>query len=317
MRLAQFFIRCFIWLAHLTPAPLYRGASHLLAKILILFNTKTVRIVKTNLKLCFPKMTQAEINKLTLNYLNNHFFMSKQAACAWVGSRAQIEAKFANTIGQSLIENNLGMPTIIAVPHIGNWEFFWHWLQLNYPAISLYSPATFRPLDGLILKARKRFGGQPFDTTPKSLIRLIKNLKKGGVMMILPDQAPKLGSGIYSPFYQHPAYTMTMLHKLIDKSGAALLFGSCIADSEGSSNSISGSYTITIEQPNFEYQNLSLEQFNAQLNQHIESIIERNPSQYLWGYKRFKRQPAGQELYLDEIKRREKRLKKQRTGSTR
>ena len=255
-------------------------------------------------------MSQSDKKRLTKQYLTNQFIMSKQAACAWVGSKKQIESKFSKVVGDEIIDANKSLPTIIAVPHIGNWEFFWHWLQLNHEAISLYSPASFKPLNSLILNARKRFGGQPFDTSPKSLIRLIKKLKKGGVMMILPDQAPKLGSGIYSPFYQHPAYTMTMLHKLIKNSGAKLLFGSCIVDNQGEK------YTISIEQPEFAYDGLSVEEFNAQLNKNIESIIERNPTQYLWGYKRFKRQPAGSELYLDEIKRREKRQKKQQSGAS-
>jgi len=309
LRFAQLIIRLFIWLAHLTPAPLYRLASKLIAQSLVFTNSKTVRVIQTNLTLCFPKMTKNEKRQLTFDYLTNHFFMSKQAACAWVGSRSQIEAKFADVSGQSLIHENNGKATIIAVPHIGNWEFFWHWLQLNFEAISLYSPASFKPLDNLILNARKRFGGQPFDTRPKSLIRLIKKLKQGGVMMILPDQAPKLGSGIYSPFYQHPAYTMTMLHKLVENSGAKLLLGSCIANDKGNE------YSIVVEEPEFNPQDLTLEQFNAKLNHNIETIIERNPAQYLWGYKRFKRQPTGSELYLDEIKRREKRQEKQQSRS--
>jgi Kdo2-lipid IVA lauroyltransferase/acyltransferase len=308
--LSQSIIKFFIILAHLMPSPIYRFASQILARLLISINSRTVRVVMTNLTLCFPDMSQSSKQQLAYRYLTNHFSMSKQAACAWVGSQQQIESKFNNVVGKELIDTNKGLPTIIAVPHIGNWEFFWHWLQLNHEAISLYSPATFKPLDKLILNARKRFGGQPFDTSPKSLIRLIKKLKQGGVMMILPDQAPRLGSGIYSPFYRQPAYTMTMLHKLVEKSSAKLLMGSCIA------TEASDGYQINIEQPTFNPQGLSLESFNAELNKNIENIINRNPTQYLWGYKRFKRQPSGSEFYLDEIKRREKRQAKQARKST-
>ena len=129
---------------------------------------------------------------------------------------------------------------------------------------------------------------------------MLKALKKQGVLMILPDQAPRLNSGIYSPFFGHPAYTMTLLHKFIQKTDAMLLVGTCLRDSSGNG------FNISITEAEFETSNVSPEDFNKNLNNKLEDLIRKNPSQYLWGYKRFKRQPTGCELYLDEIKRREK-----------
>ena len=84
---------------------------------------------------------------------------------------------------------------------------------------------------------------------------------------------------------------MTLLHKLINKTDAELLFASCLRQSDGKS------FRVHIERPNFSYSQLSIDEFNTAMNGQIESIIDRTPSQYQWTYKRFKRQPKGESLY--------------------
>jgi KDO2-lipid IV(A) lauroyltransferase len=232
--------------------------------------------------------------------------MSKEAAYAWLGNKQFIQSKILSENGRHLINDSESRPVIIAVPHIGNWEFFWHWLQLNFNAISMYSPVKMKSLNQLILAARQKFGGTPFDTSPKGILSMLKALRKQGVMMILPDQAPRLNSGIYTPFFGHPAYTMTLLHKFIQKTNAKLLIGTCLRDES------KNGFNIGISEPEFESLGVSLDQFNQSLNKSLEVIIRKHPTQYLWGYKRFKRQPSGSEFYLDEIKRREKRERKLR-----
>jgi len=85
------------------------------------------------------------------------------------------------------------------------------------------------------------------------------------------------------------------------KTNARLLFGSCLRSETGSS------FAINFETPQFEYANQTKENFNLGMNQQIEDMIIKTPQQYLWTYKRFKRQPSGSELYLDERRSREKK----------
>ncbi len=231
------------------------------------------------------------MRQLTLDYLTNHFFMSKQAACAWVGSRSQIEAKFADVSGQSLIQENSGKATIIAVPHIGNWEFLVQWVQINYPMFGLYSASPIPQLDRLIYKARSQFGCQPFAADNRGVLNLLRKLKQGGLMVILPDQVPQKGAGVHVPFFGQPAYTMTLLHKMVQKTGAKLLFAYCIRNSKDLG------FSIHIEIADFNDQEKQVEVFNTGLNQQIEGIIKAYPEQYVWDYKRFKAQPDGARLY--------------------
>lgn len=110
-------------------------------------------------------------------------------------------------------------------------------------------------------------------------------------MVVLPDQVPKPGGGVYVPFYSKPAYTMTLLQKFAKKTNAKIIFCYCIRkDNEKD-------FDIKIEPSPLKASTQSAEEFALQLNQQIESIINRYPEQYVWDYKRFKQQADSKTLY--------------------
>jgi Kdo2-lipid IVA lauroyltransferase/acyltransferase len=256
-------------------------------------SSKTQKIIRINLKLTYPDLTDKEQEALVKSNCFQNAKLAMEFPVAWLSQKAKIESLLLEVNNSQLVEQirEAKLPLIIAVPHIGNWEFFWHWMQLNFPTIGMYSPASIREVDELMLSARQRFGGQPFDTNPKGIMSLMRSLKKGYVMMILPDQVPKKGAGIYTPFFGQPAYTMTLLHRFIQKTGARLLFGSCLRVNNGNG------FKIDIQKPNFDIDIESTEVFNLGLNQQIECMIKQAPEQYQWAYKRFKKQPNGINLY--------------------
>src|SRR5690606_10265563 len=52
---------------------------------------------------------------------------------------------------------------------------------------------------------------------------LLKALKKGEAVGLLPDQAPKMGEGRWLPFFGRPAYTMTLAARLSETGATVLL----------------------------------------------------------------------------------------------
>jgi KDO2-lipid IV(A) lauroyltransferase len=284
-----------------SPKWLSYWLSFITSKISVAVNSKSSQTTKENIILCFPQLDSRNQAELISEHLKQRAFMSKETSVAWLGTETQIRDKIAKVIDQSFITDiqKSEQPIIIAVPHIGNWEYFWHWLQLNYSAISMYSPAKFKRIDQLMLDARSQFGGCPYSTDRSGMLNIYKGLKQGKIMMILPDQAPNLGAGIYSPFFAYSAYTMTLLHRLIQKTNAQLLFGACLRNPNGQ-------FDIQLFKPEFDSQTKDLELFNLSLNKQIENIIKTTPEQYLWNYKRFKRQPYGKEIYTADKLRREK-----------
>lgn len=285
------FLSFAIRLIYYTPSFLVRWVSLFVHKAGFVFNSKTSLIVKKNLQLCYPDKTEPEIKQLIRDYVHQSAYLANEFATTWLGNKKAVQSKITTVCNKQLIDEAISrdQPVIVSVPHIGNWEFAWHWLQLNYPAIGMYKPANFKQIDALVLKSRLRFGGQGFAADKKGMMGLLKALRQGGVMMMLPDQSPQKGTGIFTPFFNHDAYTMTLLHKLVNKTNAQLLFASCIRQSDGKV------FHLAIEDASFTTHGTSVEAFNKAMNKQIETIINNCPSQYLWSYKRFKHQPPGQD----------------------
>ena len=275
------------------PSGLKQGLAQLIFVASGLFARSSKRVIARNLKLCFPAESEAARRALLRANLKHNALLAMEFPTAWLGNRAEIEASLVAVDGKSYLDEPLraNRPVIVAVPHLGNWELFWHWLQLNYPALSMYSPAKLEAMDHLLLKARRQFGGKPQATDPRGLLALLKGLKQGSVMMILPDQAPRRGAGTYAPFFEQSAYTMALLHKMLQKSGAQLLFGTCLRSGQFNR------FQIDLARAQFDPRTDQVDAFNLALNAQIESIIRANPEQYQWSYKRFKRQPHGVRFY--------------------
>lgn len=283
-----------IRLTHFLPGWFIRSLSWMTAYANYLLNWRTSQVMRKNFEICYPDLDEKGVNDKIKKSIRHNSRLTKEFTTAFLSGRSDIENRFENIEGSGLIDDVLDRqkPLIMAVPHIGNWEFFWHWLQFNYQIIGMYQPAKYYGVEKMVLDARQRFGGQVFPTDKKGIMNLFRALKQGKIMMILPDQTPRDGAGVYTPFFGHPAYTMTLLHKMISKTGAEMLFGCCLR------NQNKTGFNVHIEAPDFAIHNRSVEEFNTNMNQQIESIINRWPNQYQWTYKRFKRQPKGNDPYL-------------------
>ncbi|MET1256454.1 lysophospholipid acyltransferase family protein [Aliikangiella maris] len=280
-------------LTYRLPKLMVFGFAYLVNLISRLTRSRSNRVIRQNLALCYPELSVPETEQLIKQIHFHNACLLSEFATAWLGRRDQILNQIGQIHHQSVIDDLLeqNKTVVVAVLHLGNWEYLWQWLQIHYPAFGMYQPSKFKQLDEIVLESRTKFGGKAHSTDPKGIMGLLKQLRQHGVMMILPDQAPREGAGIYTPFFGHPAYTMTLLHKLLIKSGATLVFGNSIRNTQQSC------FDIHLEKASFDCHEPSVEVFNQQMNQQIEAIVRRWPAQYQWNYKRFKRQPEGKKIY--------------------
>ena len=116
--------------------------------------------------------------------------------------------------------------------------------------------------------------------------QLIKRLKQGGVVGILPDQQPKLGDGEFAPFFARPALTMTLLPRLAQRTGATVLFAYCerIGELPGGRGP---AFALRFEPAPDAIAAVDPVLGVAALNAAVERIARRDPAQYQWTYKRW------------------------------
>lgn len=197
--------------------------------------------------------------------------------------------------GVDLFEQALdeGKGVILALPHLGCWEMIGQSLAERYgptrgPLVALYRPARKAWLGPLVASSRDRPGLKAVPTSVSGVRSLIRVLRGGGYTAILPDQVPPQGQGAWAPFFGRPAYTMTLLPRLAQQSGAKVLL--CWCERLG----VGKGYVMHFEPldaPELHDANATPEAATAAVNAGMEHLIRKAPGQYLWPYARYK-QPA-------------------------
>jgi len=188
-----------------------------------------------------------------------------------------------------------GKGVILLSPHLGCWEMGGQALAEKLgpqhgDLLALYRPARKAWLQEVVGLSRQRQYFQTASASLRGVRALVKHLHKGGFTAILPDQVPPEGQGLWAPFFGRQVYTMTLLPKLAQKTGATVLLAWC------ERHGVGGQYTFHILPPCLQALNQAQTtpaQAAVLMNQAIERMVLSRPDQYLWGYARDKQPRAG------------------------
>ncbi|MBS7808176.1 lysophospholipid acyltransferase family protein [Variovorax sp. PCZ-1] len=197
--------------------------------------------------------------------------------------------------GVSLIDeaHASGKGIVFLTPHLGCFEVTAQAYAQRYApqgkAITvLYRPARKAWLQSLMSQSRHRSGLTAAPATLAGVKTLVKALRSGQALGILPDQVPPLGLGVWSSFFGQPAYSMTLPARLVKQTGATILlaWGERLPGGKG--------YCVHLR-PFAKELSDTPEQSAAQINAAMESLVRECPKQYLWGYARYK-QPRADDM---------------------
>lgn len=177
-----------------------------------------------------------------------------------------------------------GKGVIFLTPHLGCFEITAQYIASKVPIAVLFRPATQGWMDSLMRHGRSRPNMTAWPADLSGVRALVKALRRGETVGLLPDQAPRAGEGMWAPFFGRPAYTMTLAARL-SEGAAELVFVWAERLPRGSG------YRLRFSGPASPIVG-DLAQRTIQINAEIERLIGACPEQYLWGYNRFK-QPQG------------------------
>lgn len=179
-------------------------------------------------------------------------------------------------------------PIIFVTPHLGCYDIAGRYLESRLPVMALYRPPKQAWLEPIMQQGRIRGGGSTAAADAGGVRALLRTLKSGGNIIILPDQVPaaEQGSdGVWADFLGQPAFTMTLLPRLAQSTDATVLFFFAERLPRGRG------FHVHIEPMPATFskdRTLAARETNAM----VEKLIGMAPAQYLWGYNRYKR-PAG------------------------
>lgn len=179
-----------------------------------------------------------------------------------------------------------GKGIVYLTPHLGCFEITAQYLSTLADITVLFRPPRHAGLQQMIEAGRRRPNLHLAPADLSGVRSLIKALKKGQAIGLLPDQAPKVGEGVWLDFFGRPAYTMTLAARLSETGATTLMvWGERLPDGRG--------FHIRFSPPTQELAGDTVARAQ-QINHEIETLIRQCPQQYLWGYNRYKR-PSGAE----------------------
>lgn len=186
-----------------------------------------------------------------------------------------------------------GKGVILLSPHLGGYELLGPLFAQHARSTVLFKPPRSDYFRKLVERNR---AGQDLAMAPanyRGVRMLLKALRRGEIVGILPDQCPPGGEGEWAPFFGRQAYTMTLVQRLQAQTGATivLVFAQRLA--------ARASYRIHVE-PLDDPLPADPHAATVAINAHMERLIKMAPNQYLWGYNRYKR-PTGAPLATDGV----------------
>jgi len=206
----------------------------------------------------------------------------------WMRPPGELLGKRLQWQGLEMLDAALaeGRGVLIMTSHLGCFEIIAQAIAERYgdraPMTAMFRPARKKILRELVERSRDRPGLLATPATLAGVRQMIRALRKGEFVGLLPDQVPPDGLGVWVPFFGKPAYSMTLAGRLIQQTGCAslVLRGERLSNGRG--------FIVHVQPGPVVGKEETPESAAAIVNAAMEAQIRQAPDQYLWSYNRYK-----------------------------
>lgn len=267
---------------NLLPLGAQMAAGRVLGRLAYRFARRDRRIADINIGMCLPELSPAEREELVREHFESLGCTLLETGLVWWANDDRLR-RLIQFEGEEHLRAALakGRGALMLSAHFTP-------LEMGARALTLLGPTSvmyLTPSNPLIaeLSRRNREKHTVQAVTSEQIRELLQNLKNNLPVWYAPDQRYTGKNSELVPFFGVPAASNVATSRLAKISGAPVLpyFPERRADGSG--------YVIVIHP--------ALEQFPSgdpvadtrRFHELIENHTRRNPAQYLWTYKRFKR----------------------------
>lgn len=286
-------LRTWLYLSARVPLFALHGIAWLAGWVFMAVPNRARNTTIKNLHTCFPDLAPPRLRKLARQSLANTACTALEMGKAWMQPVPKTVALVVETEGYDAYREAVasGDGVILLAPHLSNWEIFGFFACDGVTSSFMYQPPRSEAVDRLLKEVRSRSGVTLAPTSRKGVAQLLSALQRGEMVGVLPDQVPADESGEFAPFFGEPAFTMTLISKLAQRTGAQVFcgFGERLDSGRG--------FRAIFQKADPGLFSADLQESVAALNRTVETAVRRAPSQYQWEYKRFRRRPDNSEFY--------------------
>lgn len=278
-----------VWLMRrmaVLPLPVLRALGWLLGQLLYVLAVPRRRIALRNLELCYPQASAAQRRA----WARETFVRFCQAWLdrSWLWSAPQAVVRARVQLHGALHELEGDAPTILFAPHFYGMDAGGLALPLHTtrPFTSIFSTHPDPVVDAWFMAGRQRFGDVRMLNRADGVKPIIANLRKGGLLYLLPDMDFGRKESIFVPYFGVPAATVPSLSRFARLGRAKVL---------GMYTRMTPTGYVAEITPAWEgFPTDDVDADTARMNRELQAVIDTMPGQYYWVHKRFKTRPEGE-----------------------
>ena len=242
---------------------------------------RAARTTIQNIEHCYQELSATEQRHLARRSLWHTACTVFELPAVWTSSYKRLKRWIKNVQGERLFTDGVKRGSLLLlIPHFGNWEILSAYMSTITTYSCMYSPRRLYELDELINQCRGRFGSEFLPVTRAGFRTLLTRIQEGGVVIVLPDQVPIEGQSVSSKFLDQTLKSGTLAHSLLKRGEMkALMMAAVRCD---------GGFDIHIKEVDDAIYSLDADVSVQALDHEIECLVELDPAQYQWEYKRFR-----------------------------
>ncbi len=243
------------------------------------------RVVQTNLRLCFPDLSDDERDRLACAHFRHVIRSYVERGPQWFGN-ARTLSRLVEVESAIDLAETATQPTIFVGFHFVGIEAGCMMYSTRHPIASLYTPMSNALFDAMAKRQRGRFGTEMIPRAD-SVRRALRVLRTGKPVMLAADMDFGLRDSVFVPFFGVPACTLTSVSRLARAGGARVVpfVTEVLPDYRG--------YRLNIFEALSDFPSASPEADARRLTAFLETQVRRIPAQYYWVHRRFKNRPEG------------------------
>ena len=249
------------------------------------------RVTQKNLSIAFPDLTGHELDLIAKESYKETLKSVYETLYTWSRSSKKIiyqTKKIHNRFLFNTPEPKDGL--IIFALHNRSIDFMLRWISSQRSHTSLYKKIKFKPINEFVKKFREEGNCKMVETGIGGVKSILNALENNQMTCMASDQVPARGLGVYAKFFDHDCYSFSLAPNLARKSKKQILLTYL-------SYERNIGHVINFEKPSEEIYSESGVQV---MNNQMERVIRKSPSEYSWEYKKFRRLPSPlKDIYKD------------------
>lgn len=276
-----------MWLLHWLPLPVLARIGEGLGSLLFKLLKRRRHICMTNLRLCFPNMTEAECTAIAHRHFQVYVRSVLERGILWWGSERRLRRLIHVEYAMPMAEM-IATPTVFMCPHFVSLDVAGVAVMLESSLCSIYTKQRNKVFDQALRKGRSRFRPVKLFSRAEGVKPIMRAMKENLPFFMLPDMDFGSKDAEFVPFFGIPAATLTALPRIASATHAKVIpvIASIREGYDG--------WNVKFDQPWSDYPEGDLLKDTRRMNAYIESEILKITPEYFWTHRRFKTRPVGE-----------------------